>query len=211
MTIAPMPAERRESRPASRQICDGTATLQDSLRSLQWSAASASRTTLQTSIAANTTSAVASPPTMTRPRREPGASPWLPGDCRTEFVPNRESAARRGGRGCLFLFLHSRVTGFEVSDSKSEGRVEGAEPPSARTRAQRRGREPAGCALATMNSFDYSLVEEQDPSVGAFPGRHSWGPAPSEAAAGPRRAFTLVRVVLTRACLVHSGGPPCHV
>ena len=111
----------------------------------------------------------------------------------------------------MFLFLHSRVTGFEVSDSKSEGRVEGAEPPSARTRAQRRGREPAGCALATMNSFDYSLVEEQDPSVGAFPGRHSWGPAPSEAAAGPRRAFTLVRVVLTRACLVHSGGPPCHV
>ena len=210
MTIASMPAERRESRPASRQICDGTATLQDSLRSLQWSAASASRTTLQTSIAANTTSAVASPPTMTRPRREPGASPWRPADCRTEFVPNhgaKKSASRRSRR-LVFVFA---LTASEVSDSKSEGRVEGAEPPSARTRAQRRGREPAGCALATMNSFDYSLVEEQDPSVGAFPGRHSWGPAPSEAAAGPRRAFTLVRVVLTRACLVHSGGPPCHV
>ena len=165
-----MPAERRESQPASRQLFDGAATLQDSLRSLQWSAASASRTTLQTSIAANTTSTVASPPPMTTPYHEPGASPWRPGP---EFVPSPTSVLE-----CLFLFLQTRI-----SDSKSKGRVEGGEPPSARTRAQRRGREPAGCALATMNSFDYSLVEEQDPSVGAFPGRHSLGPRAGRALA----------------------------
>ena len=110
MTIAPMPAERRESRPASREIRDGTATLQDSLRSLQWSAASASRTTLQTSIAANTTSAVASPPPMTTPRREPGASPWRPGDCRTEFVPNH--APEVGG--LFFVFALAPRFRFEI-------------------------------------------------------------------------------------------------
>ena len=122
--------------------------------------------------------------------------------------PRREERVAEVEGACFCFCTHASLVS---RDSNSVGRVEGAEPPSARTRAQRRGREPAGCALATMNSFDYSLVEEQDPSVGAFPGRHSWGPAPSEAAAGPRRAFTLVRVVLTRACLVHSGGPPCHV
>ena len=126
MTIAPMPAERRESRPASRQICDGSAaTLQESLRSLQWSAASASRTTLQTSIAANTTSAVASPPPITTPRREPGASPWRPGDCRTEFVPNLAPESAERSKRLVFVFALAPL----VSDSKSEGRVEGGGGP----------------------------------------------------------------------------------